>query len=634
MRFQFLLTLILAHSVNQLFADTLIISTPLNNQVVQRYSKAKGKIHIAGKLDTKRDEVGAIEARLTGPGIKSDWQKMLSTPKGETFRGVIEAPVGGWYKLEVRATEKNLPFTSTSIDQLAIGEVFVIAGQSNSANHAEEKLKPKTDRIVAFDGKTWKVANDPQPGASGAGGSFIPPFADAIAEKFNVPVGIVATGVGATSIREWLPEKTVFPNPPTILSNVNKLANGTWESKGNIFLTFVSKLLPLGENGFRAVLWHQGESDANQSDTPRTLNGNLYQKYLEQLIRESNQEIGWNAPWFVAQASYHSPADTGSPDIRKAQQALWNNTIAIEGPDSDSLQGDNRDGKGKGVHFSGKGQREHAALWVQKVSPWLEKQLLTDYQAPTVGPSKGSLVIVGGGGTGKDQEIMKRFMELAGGNNAQIVIIPTALEGENFGPDTAPAPYFRKAGVKKVSIVHTRDPKIADTNEFVANFKNATGVWFGGGRQWRFADSYLNTKTQKALFDLLDRGGVIGGSSAGASIQSSYMVRGAREGNQLMMAPGYETGLGFLKNTAIDQHLIARKREGDLVKVVEMHRHLLGIGIDESTAVIVQGNRMEVIGLSKVAIYDPDRKVEEGEKPYYFLNPGDVFDLKNREKQQ
>ena len=620
--------LFLCHSC--IFADTLTINTPIDYQIVQRSSKDKGKIIVAGKLETTKAEIGAIEARLTGNGIKGDWQKLLSTPKGESFRGALEAPTGAWYSVEVRALDQNAPFISSSVAHVGVGEVFVIAGQSNSANHAEEKLKPKSDKVVAFDGKSWKAANDPQPGASGGGGSFIPPFADAIAEQFNVPVGIVATGVGASSIREWLPEKTTFPNPPTLLGNVTKLESGEWESKGIIFQRLVTKLQPLGNQGFRAVLWHQGESDANQSDPTRTLKGELYQKYLEQLIRESRREVGWDFPWFVAQASYHSPADTGSEDIRLAQKALWNNNTALEGPDSDKLGSEYRDGNGKGVHFNGKGQREHAVRWVQKVAPWLEKQLATPPQTSTIGPSRGTLLIVGGGG--KDPGIMRKFLELSGGDKAVIAVVPTAMEGDNFDNETRPAPALRKAGAAKVFVLHTRDKKVADSDEFADSLKQATGVWLDGGRQWRYADSYLNTKTQKALFDLLDRGGVIGGSSAGASIQSSYMVRGAREGNTIMMAPGYETGLGFIRDCAIDQHLIKRKRENDLIAVVQKHRHLLGIGIDEDTAVIVRGNDLEVIGSSKVAIYDPRRDLTEGEKFYYFLNSGEKFNLKTREK--
>ena len=144
----------------------------------------------------------------------------------------------------------------------------------------------------------------------------------------------------------------------------------------------------------------------------------------------------------------------------------------------------------------------------------------------------------------------------------------------------------------------------ADSDEFVAPLRAASGVWISGGRQWRLVDSYFNTRTLRELRALLDRGGVIGGTSAGATIQGSYLVRGAREGNQIMMAKGYEEGFGFLKNVAIDQHILARHRENDLVAVIEAHPELLGLGIDEATAIVVQGDRFEVIGKSVVGIYD------------------------------
>jgi hypothetical protein len=95
---------------------------------------------------------------------------------------------------------------------------------------------------------------------------------------------------------------------------------------------------------------------------------------LEQLIRESRRAIGWDAPWFVAQASYHVPGDEGSDDIRAAQASLWKDGLALAGPDSDALKGDLRERNGQGVHFSGKGLREHAAKWAEKISAWLEQQ--------------------------------------------------------------------------------------------------------------------------------------------------------------------------------------------------------------------------------------------------------------------
>ena len=176
-----------------------------------------------------------------------------------------------------------------------------------------------------------------------------------------------------------------------------------------------------------------------------------------------------------------------------------------------------------------------------------------------------------------------------------------------------------------MTILHTRNKADADTDAFAAPLKTARGVWFAGGRQWRLVDSYMNTKVHKEMNALLARGGVIGGTSAGATIQGSFLVRGARSGNAIMVDPVYQTGLGFLRGVAVDQHLLARKREKDLVDVVEKYPRLLGLGLDESTAIVVQGDRFQVIGASKVAVY-------EHAKPYYFLGPGDRFDLKARRK--
>ena len=123
--------------------------------------------------------------------------------------------------------------------------------------------------------------------------------------------------------------------------------------------------------------------------------------------------------------------------------------------------------------------------------------------------------------------------------------------------------------MSNVTVLHTRDRAVADTEAFVAPLKTARGVWFGGGRQWRLVDAYMGTRTQREIEGVLARGGVVGGSSAGATIQGSYLVRGAREGNHIMMAKGYEEGFGYLRGVAIDQHLLVRGRQDDLV---ERHR--------------------------------------------------------------
>ena len=352
----------------------ITLRSPLDHQVIQRRSKKKGSLIISGELAGFHAKILTLEARLIVDGKPGKWRRLAVNQERRSFEASWEAPTGGWHRLEVRALSGLEVLAESVIEHVGIGEVFVVAGQSNSANHGAEKQKTKTGLVAAFDSHLWQPAHDPQPGASGGGGSFIPPFGDALAEKLHVPIGIVACGVGATSVREWLPKGATFPNPPTLTGHVRQLPGGGWESQGTIFSTFGARMKQLGPRGFRAVLWHQGESDANQKDPPRTLPGRLYQDYLEQLIRASRQEIGWNAPWFVAQVSYHAPGDEASPDIRAAQAAVWKKGIALEGPDSDALKSDLRENGGKGVHFSGPGLREHSRRWVEKVVPWLMKQ--------------------------------------------------------------------------------------------------------------------------------------------------------------------------------------------------------------------------------------------------------------------
>ena len=250
----------------------------------------------------------------------------------------------------------------------------------------------------------------------------------------------------------------------------------------------------------------------------------------------------------------------------------------------------------------------------------------------SVGPPRGSLVIVGGGQLGP--EIVKRFVALAGGQDAEVVVIPTAAENDADGNDPVDvkrtaARFAREFGFKNVAVVHTRDRAEADSEAFVAPLKKARAVWFDGGRQWRIVDAFAGTRTQREIEAVLARGGVIGGSSAGATIQGSYLVRGAREGNMIMMAKGYEVGFGYLRGVAIDQHILPRKRADDMVQVIDAHAELLGLGIDESTAVVVEGDRFEVIGRGVVGIYDG--KEHDG-KRYYFLAPGERFDLKGRRR--
>lgn len=255
----------------------------------------------------------------------------------------------------------------------------------------------------------------------------------------------------------------------------------------------------------------------------------------------------------------------------------------------------------------------------------------------TIGPEKGTLIITGDGIYGVFHD---KFLELIGGADAPIIVIPTASSSEILSDEFLKKyqQRFIDSGFTNVTVLHTRDPKEANSDKFVEPIKNAMGVIFSGGRQWRHADSYLNTKTHDEFFKLLDRGGVIAGGSAGATIQGSYLARGDSQGNTKMMGD-HEVGLGFIKNVAIDQHLLKRNRQFDMFEILDNIPELLGIGIDEGTGIIVQGDTFKVIGESYVVMYDGTRWSKErdtiynlpkGSREFYVLKSGNEYNLKTR----
>ena len=189
------------------------------------------------------------------------------------------------------------------------------------------------------------MAADPQPGVhdGSSGGSPWPTFGDALYAKFQVPIGIASTGHAGSSITQW-------------------------HTDGELFRWTTQRMKQLDRQGFRAVLWHQGETDIN-------MNSDDYARQLTELIRDSRQSIGWSPPWFVAQVSYHNPTNRSSPAVRAGQKKLWDAGTALEGPDTDLLTGDNRENGGKGIHFSGKGLQAHGRAWADKVGAYVEATL-------------------------------------------------------------------------------------------------------------------------------------------------------------------------------------------------------------------------------------------------------------------
>jgi cyanophycinase len=319
---------------------------------------------------------------------------------------------------------------------------------------------------------------------------------------------------------------------------------------------------------------------------------------------------------------------TVSASVRLATSSSWQNMTFSYGCDDRELKvgrielGSIRDGNDYQIG-------DHNAVCILKHT--LKTCETGCEDSPTVGPAKGWLVIHGGGAL--TNEMKERFVALAGGPNANFVVIPTALTDKEIDLDKYGLNTSKLFGITHVTVLHTKDHARANSEGFVEPLRHASGVWIDGGRQWRLADAYLGTAVEREIKSLLARGGVVCGSSAGATIQGSFLVRGASgtpnnpDGdNSIMMAPGHETGFGLLANSAIDQHIDARGREGDLHAVISKHPNLLGIGIDQSAAIVVHGDSFFVVG-GQVAIHDG--KQHQGSS-YYFLSSGQAFDLKTR----
>ena len=261
--------------------------------------------------------------------------------------------------------------------------------------------------------------------------------------------------------------------------------------------------------------------------------------------------------------------------------------------------------------------------------------LIAHQQPSQVGPENGSLLLVGGGVT---PEIGRQFIALAGGVEVPMVVIPTAGGAAEYSQQTPVSQLLRQLGAKQVEVVHTNDRELASNLEFVQPLVTAKGVFFEGGRQWRLVDAYQGTRTEQMFWQVLERGGVIGGSSAGATIQGSFLARGDTRHNQIMVGD-HQQGFGFLKNVTVDQHTLARNRHYDMFQILQERPELLGLSIDEMTGIVVAGDQFEVIGESYVLVYDGGfwsregwsmKKLPPSNSLFYFLKAGDRYDMAKR----
>jgi cyanophycinase len=258
--------------------------------------------------------------------------------------------------------------------------------------------------------------------------------------------------------------------------------------------------------------------------------------------------------------------------------------------------------------------------------------------ALSVGPEKGWLILHGGGiNTKRDYEHYHRFAALAGGADASVVVILTPVDLNVLTPEflTQYKQWWKsEIGLTNVSFMDTRNRQEAESEAFVAPLRKVTGVWIMGGHLSNLVDFYLGTRTEREIKAVAERGGVIGGASAGAMIQGSFLINLTKTPSDLRLTrsgmfldPAQMVGFGLLRGVAVYPHVDARHSGKDLLEVVARYPELLGIGIDENTAIVVHDDQFEIIGEGRVGVFESNGVAK---KKYLTLSKGQRFDLRRR----
>ncbi|MDO4584614.1 MAG: sialate O-acetylesterase [Planctomycetia bacterium] len=313
-------------------------------KIFQRDAQNQAEVKITGNWNAVSDDTIA-KIQISENGV--DWidlENFTLDTASKTYAGTVSLGTG-WHEFQIQALDASgNVLTSTTTEKIGVGDIFITAGQSNSANHGAATQSPTSGNVYALDIVTgeWKIANDPQPGATGSGGSTWPSMGDTLSEMLggDIPIGFVSTGVGGSSVSQWNPdEATSFYN---------------------------TKLLPaleLLDGKVKAILWHQGETDSEGNGSSMT--GDRYAELLNSLIEASREDAGVDdLAWMIALVSYFNGMT--DEELRAAQMAVINGDENVFlGPDSDALLGVLR--AADGVHFSADGLQRLGELWAMRV---------------------------------------------------------------------------------------------------------------------------------------------------------------------------------------------------------------------------------------------------------------------------
>lgn len=325
------------------------IGSPKDRQVFQRADSGMTDVPVQVVAPSGIGRMVAT-ARPTGGGADLASVELKKTKAGSPdstsgYSATLALPAGGWYRVGISVDGIAGPVELARIERFGVGDVFVVAGQSNSANSGEEKIPSQVDRVSSFDGHTWKLAADPMPGVQDAssGGSPWPYLGQDLVAAWDVPIAFSSCGYGGTSVQQW-----------------QKGANPVRGKKASLFDGLLERVKSVGK--FRAILWHQGETDAGAGMSTED-----YVRAFRALHDDLAKDAGFSITWVVANVSFVPGIErTQMEAIRKAQQRLWQDKVALQGPDTDDLLGDMRHSQDR-IHFSKKGLEAHGKRWAERL---------------------------------------------------------------------------------------------------------------------------------------------------------------------------------------------------------------------------------------------------------------------------
>lgn len=226
--------------------------------------------------------------------------------------------------------------------------------------------------------------------------------------------------------------------------------------------------------------------------------------------------------------------------------------------------------------------------------------------------SRGQLVIIGGAEEKEGEcKILREFVRRAGGVKARIAVMTAATSlPREVGDDYIRV--FERLGVEDVRVVNTERREDASDSRYIEIIENSTGVFFTGGDQARITSLLKDTELDAAIHKRYAEGIVVGGTSAGAAMMPDEMIiEGESETNPRVDVVAMGPGMGFLPGIVVDQHFAQRGRLGRLISALAQQPAVLGLGIDENTAVIVNGDEFEVVGEGAVTVIDETEKTHD-----------------------